>query len=199
MSRRTAALSAIVGLVTAVSLALPVLAKEGAEAKLDTALPRDAEPGSTVKVGWSVFEIDGDTTHPIHGSPIYIRLVGPDGTSTTEVMGTEVPRGSGHYTASIEVPKGGIGEVIVGMVGESCAEAGGCQRSDMIFPLTDDPLVMGAAPVSAPAPGVAANSAASIGSQLLPLIGMGVAIAIVGGLGALMFGRRRINEAPAGR
>lgn len=199
MSRRTAALSAIVGLVTAVSLALPVLAKEGAEAKLDTALPRDAEPGSTVKVGWSVFEIDGDTTHPIYGSPIYIRLVGPDGTSATEVMGTETQRGSGHYTASIEVPKGGIGEVIVGMVGESCVQGGACQRSDLIFPLTDDPLVSGAAPVADPAPATPTTSATSIGSQLLPIIGIGVAFALVGGIGALLLGRRRIVEAPAGR
>jgi hypothetical protein len=199
MSRRTYALSAIVGLVTAVSLALPVLAKEGAEAKLDTALPRDAEPGSTVKVGWSVFSIDGDTTHPIYGSPVYIRLVGPDGTSATEVMGTEVPRGSGHYTASIQVPDGGIAEVIVGMVGESCVQGGACQRSDMIFPLTDDPLVTGAAPVAAPPAEAPATGVASIGAQLLPLVGIGVAFAVVGGLGALLLGRRRAVEAPAGR
>lgn len=199
MSRRTSGLSAIVGLVTAVSLALPVLAKDGAEAKLDTALPRDAQPGSTVKVGWSVFEIDGDTTQPIYGSPIYIRLVGSDGTSATEVMGTEVPAGSGHYTASIEVPKGGIGEVIVGMVGESCVQGGACQRSDLIFPLTDDPLVSGTAPVAAPGPATPATAATSIGSQLLPIIGIGVAFAVIGSLGALVLGRRRIVEAPAGR
>ena len=200
MSRRTAALSAIVGLVAAVSLALPVLAKEGAEAKLDTALPRDAEPGSTVEVGWSVFSIDGDTTHPISGSPVYIRLVGPERTGATEVMGTEVPRGSGHYTASIQVPEGGIGEVIVGMVGESCYDGGGCQRSDMIFPLTDDPLVSGAGPVAAPgAPASSAGSATSIGAELLPLIGIGVAFAVIGGLAALVLSRRRIVEVPAGR
>ena len=199
MSRRSVALSTIVGLVAAVSLAIPVLAKEGAEARLDTALPRDAEPGSTVKVGWSVFSVDGDQMNPIYGSPIYIRLVGLDATSATEVMGTEVPRGSGHYTASIQVPEGGIGEVIVGMVGESCVDGGACQRSDMIFPLTDDPLASGAGPVAAPAPATPATSATSIGGQLVPIIGIGVAVAIVGGLAALIVGRRRIVEAPAGR
>ena len=146
MSRRTTTLCAVIGLVAALSLAVPVLAKEGAEARLDTALPRDAEPGSTIDVGWSVFMIEGDTTHPVYGSPVYIRLVGPDGTSTTEVMGKEAPAGSGHYTASIQVPAGGIGQVIVGMVGEACIDGAGCRRSDMIFPLTDDPLVTGAAP-----------------------------------------------------
>jgi hypothetical protein len=199
MSRRTTTIGAIVGLVGALSLAVPVLAKEGAEAKLDTALPRDAESGSTVEVGWSVFSIDGDKIYPVYGSPVYIRLVGPDGTSATEVMGTEVPRGSGHYTASIEVPNGGIGEVIVGMVGESCVEGGACQRSDLIFPLTDDPLVRGAAAVAAPAPATPAPSATSIGAQLVPIIGIGVAFALAGGLAALVLGRRRIVETPAGR
>ncbi|HSL77877.1 MAG TPA: hypothetical protein VK867_13105 [Candidatus Limnocylindrales bacterium] len=198
MSRRTAMIGAVVSVVAALSLTVPVLAKEGAEAKLDTALPRDVEPGSTIKVGWSVFSVDGDQTQPIYGSPVYIRLVGPDGTSVTEVMGTEVPRGSGHYTASIQVPDGGIGEVIVGMVGESCVEGGACQRSDMIFPLTDDPLVSGAGPAPAPAPATPAT-ATSVGAELLPLIGIGVTVAIVGGLAALVVGRRRVIEVPAGR
>ena len=187
MARRTSTISAILGLVAVLSLALPVLAKEGAEAKLDTALPRDAEPGSTIDVGWSVFMIEGDET------PVYVRLVGPDGTSTTEVMGTEVPAGSGHYTASIEVPAGGIGEVIVGMVGEACT-ADGCQRSDMIFPLTDDPLVTGAAP--AVTPSAPANQ---VGSELVPIIAIGVVFAVAGALAAVVASRRRVIEAPAGR
>jgi hypothetical protein len=194
MSRRTTTLCAVIGLVAALSLAVPVLAKEGAEARLDTALPRDAEPGSTIDVGWSVFMIEGDTTHPVYGSPVYIRLVGPDGTSTTEVMGKEAPAGSGHYTASIQVPAGGIGQVIVGMVGEACIDGAGCRRSDMIFPLTDDPLVTGAAPaVMTPEP------ATPIGAELLPIVAIGVVFAVAGALAALVVGRRRIVEASAGR
>ena len=193
MSRRTSTISVLLGLIAALSLALPALAKEGAEARLDTALPRDAEPGSTIDVGWSVFSIDGEKTYPVYGSPVYIRLVGPDGTSATEVMGKEVPSGSGHYTASIQVPDGGIGEVIVGMIGEACT-ADGCQRSDMIFPLTDDPLVTGAAPaVTPPAP------ATPIGSELVAIIAIGVVFALGGALAALAVGRRRVIEVPAGR
>jgi hypothetical protein len=194
MRRRTSPISAILGLIIALTLALPVLAKEGAEARLDTALPRDAEPGSTIALGWSVFTIDGERTYPISGSPVYIRLVGPDGTSATEVMGTEVPSGSGHYTASIQVPDGGIGEVIVGMIGEACVDGGGCQRSDMIFPLTDDPLVTGAAPtVTPPAP------TTPIASELVPIIAFGVVFAVAGALAAVAVGRRRVIEVPAGR
>jgi hypothetical protein len=200
MSRRTSTFPVVLGLLAALTLALPVAAKEGAEAKLDTALPRDAEPGSTIEVGWSVFALSDDgTQEPIQGSPVYLRLVGPDGTSATEVLGTETPAGSGHYTAAIQVPAGGIGEVIVGMIGEACDADGGCQRSDLVFPLTDDPLVRGAAPV-APAPVAPTSSGASIGSDLLQIVAIGVAFAVAGGLAALVIGRRRVIGAhPTGR
>jgi hypothetical protein len=196
MSRHRFATSAILAAVAALLIVGPTLAKEGAEANLDTVLPRDAQPGSTIDVGWSVMQIENDQSVPMSGSPVYIRLVGPDGTSATEVMGTEVPSGSGHYTASIQVPTGGIAEVLVGMRGESCTAAS-CGRADLIFPLIDDPLVTGAAPL---APSAAAPSAgASIGAQLAPLVAIGVAIAVAGGLAALVVGRRRMAEAPAGR
>jgi hypothetical protein len=196
MSRRGLTSSLILAAMAALAVALPASAKEGAEAKLDTALPRDAQPGSTIDVGWSVFAIEGDQTVPITGSPVYVRLVGPRAASVTEVMGKEVPAGSGHYTAAIQVPDGGIDKVFVAMRGESCTSAG-CQRSYMIFPLIDDPLVAGPAPVApstAPAP-----TTVSIGSQLAPIVGLGVAIAVAGGLAALILGRRRMAEAPAGR
>jgi hypothetical protein len=196
MSRRGLTSSLILAAMAALAVALPAFAKEGAEAKLDTALPRDAQPGSTINVGWSVFAIAGDQTVPITGSPVYVRLVGPGAASVTEVMGKEVPAGSGHYTAAIQVPDGGIDKVFVAMRGESCTSAG-CHRSDMIFPLIDDPLGPGPAPVApstAPAP-----ATVSIGSQLAPIVGLGVAIAVAGGLAALILGRRRMAEAPAGR
>lgn len=187
MSRRSRILSSVVALLGALALvAAPALGKEGAEAKLDTGIPRDAEPGSTIDVGWSVFSIFGDRTEPVVGSPVYIRLVAPGGTTSTEVMGTERPDGSGHYVASIDVPAGGIGEVIVGMVGEACYQDGTCERSDVIFPLTDDPLVTGVAPTAAvPA------AAGPIGSQLLPLVAIGTVFAVAAALGALIIGRRR--------
>jgi hypothetical protein len=194
MSRHTRTLSPVIALVGIIALtAAPALAKEGAEAKLDTAIPRDAQPGSTIDVGWSVFyDFDGKQ-EPVYGSPVYIRLVSSDRTTSTEVMGTETPAGSGHYTASIEVPGGGIGEIIVGMIGESC-DANGCQRSDMIFPLTDDPLVSGAAPAVAPV------STTPIGAELLPIVAIGMAVGVAGALAALLLGRRRTLETgPAGR
>ncbi len=194
MSRHTRTLSPVIALIGIIALTTaPALAKEGAEAKLDTAIPRDAGPGSTIDVGWSVFyDVDGKQ-EPVYGSPVYIRLVSSDRTTSTEVMGTETPAGSGHYTASIEVPRGGIGEIVVGMIGESC-DANGCQRSDMIFPLTDDPLVSGAAPAVAPV------STTPIGAELLPIVAIGLAVGVAGALAALLLGRRRTLETgPAGR
>jgi hypothetical protein len=185
MSRRSRTLSLLLALVGAGALAVtPTLAKDGGEAQLDTPIPRDAEPGTTIDVGWSVFTVSGDERQPMYGSPIYIRLVSRDRTTSTEAMGTESPGGSGHYEASIEVPAGGIGEVVVGLVGEAC-DANGCRRSDLIFPIVGPTLAFHTAPTAVPA------SVSPMGTQLLPLVAIGMAFAVAGALGALIVGRRR--------
>lgn len=185
MPRRSRTLGLLLSLVATGALAVtPALAKEGAEARLDTPVPRDAEPGTTVDVGWSVFSVRGVERQPMIGSPIYVRLVSRDRTTSTEVMGTEAPSGSGHYEASIEVPAGGIGEVVVGLVGEAC-DANGCRRSDMPIEIIGPTLAFD----SAPAPGPASPS--PIGPQPLPLIAIATALGVAGVLGALVVGRRR--------
>ena len=215
MSRRTATLSLLLGITASVALALPSLAKEGAEAKLDTAIHRDAAPGSTIAVAWSLFQVVDDKESPFSSSGVYMRLKGVDGKSSTEVVGTESPIGSGHYKAIIQVPESGIGEVEVGLRGEMCTAADGCSRSDIIFPLTDDSMVTGHAPAAkaaAPiastqpvastpvaAPPVSTTPTTSVSSQLTPLVGIGVAMAIAAGAAALIIGRRRTIDASAGR
>jgi hypothetical protein len=215
MSRRTATLSLLLGITASVALALPSLAKEGAEAKLDTALHRDATPGSTIAVAWSLFQVVDDEESPFSSSGVYMRLTGVDGKSSTEVVGTESPIGSGHYKAIIQVPESGIGEVEVGLRGEMCTAADGCSRSDIIFPLTDDSMVTGHAPAAkaaAPiastqpvastpvaAPPVSTTPTTSVSSQLTPLVGIGVAMAIAAGAAALIIGRRRTVDVRAGR
>jgi hypothetical protein len=220
MSRRTATLSPLLGLVAVLTLALPVMAKTGAEAKLDTTPQRDATPGSTIAVAWSLFQVVDDKESPFSASGVYMRLKGADGKSSTEVLGTESPVGSGHYTATIQVPDSGIAEVEVGLRGEQCTATEGCSRSDIIFPLNDDKLVTGSAAVAKPAPkpvapvasaapvatsvpapaaALTTTSSASATSQLTPLVGIGVAIAIVAGAAALVLGRRRTVDAAARR
>jgi hypothetical protein len=216
MSRRIATQSLGLAIVAIIALALPALAKEGAEAKLDTTLHRDAEPGSTIDIGWSLYSASATDTNPLPGSSVYIRLIGFHGNDSTEVMGTETPRGSGHYKASIKVPEGGIRQVLVGVVGESCVAGTPCERNDMIFPLIDDALVVGdppkpaaaiassapavsAAPAVAPAAAPSTTSTTSVSSQLTGLVAIGIAVAVIAGAAALFVGRRRTVDAQAGR
>lgn len=217
MSRRIATQSLGLALIASLALVLPALAKEGAEAKLDTVLHRDAEPGSTIDVGWSLYSVHAEDTNPLPGASVYLRLIGFHGNDSTEVMGTETPRGSGHYKGSIKVPEGGIRQILVGVVGETCVAGTPCERNDMIFPLIDDRLVVGdppkpaapavasAVPAASAAPAVVPVSApstaspASVSSQLTPLVGIGIAVAVIAGAAALFVGRRRTVDAQAGR
>ena len=219
MSRRTATFSIPLGLVAVLALAFPVLAKTGTEAKLDTTLHRDATPGSTIAVAWSLWQVVNDKESPFSSQGVYMRLRGVDGKSSTEVVGTEAPIGSGHYKATIQVPASGIGEVEVGLRGEQCTATDGCSRSDIIFPLTDDRMVTGyPAPANDPAavastqpvgsharaavPRAATpstTSSATLTSPLAPLVGIVIAIAIAAGATALVLGRRRAVDAAAGR
>ncbi len=216
MSRRTATLSLLLGITASVALALPSLAKEGAEAKLDTAIHRDAAPGSTIEVGWSLFQVVDDKESPFSSLG---RVYAPRGQSMARARPRSSARSRRSVPAitrpSIQVPESGIGEVEVGLRGESCTAADDCSRSDIIFPLTDDSMVTGHAPAAkaaAPiastqpvastpvaAPPVSTTPTTSVSSQLAPLVGIGVAMAIAAGAAALIIGRRRTVDVPAGR
>jgi hypothetical protein len=205
-SRTLASLLAITALLApAVS---PVAAKEGAIAKLDTAVHRDAEPGSTIKVGWSTFMLTAGGEHPIHSTVETMRLAGPGGDST-EAIGIETPADSGHYVVSMTVPEGGIEQIQLSVRGDACIETVGCDRVDYAFPLTDDALVsetpVGIAKPAASVTKVtpvapAAADTTSVSNGLMPLVALGVAIALVGGLAALIVTRRRqVGIEAAGR
>jgi hypothetical protein len=84
------------------------------------------------------------------------------------------------------------------LLGESCVAGEGCQRSDIIFPLTDDPLVSGAGAVPPVAPtGAVPAPTVPIGPELAPVVAIAVALAVAGGLAALVVGRRRALGADA--
>jgi hypothetical protein len=198
MARRWMLPALTLALVALLVLIAPVAAKEGAEAQLDSPISLDAEPGSTIEVAVSVFMEDPSGRYPVQGSPIFVRLVPPNGGEPTEDRATEIPAGSGHYVAAVVVPAGGIAEVVVGMPGESC-DAAGCRRSDILFPLTDDPLVTGAiasaaplpaqpAPARQPAPTTAGSTAA--GPDLAPVVLAGVGILAVLAIAGLIARRR---------
>ena len=64
-------------------------AKDGAFVALAPPFPRDAEPGSIINVEFTVMVLDGDELEPMTGSPIVLKLIGPDGT-TTEAIAREL-------------------------------------------------------------------------------------------------------------
>jgi hypothetical protein len=180
-----ASLAAVVALAL---LASAVLGKEGAAVSLAQPIPRDAPAGSTLEVTFTV-TIDTDTGRsPVYGSPVFVRLIAPDG-KTTEGSGTENAQGSGTYTAKVVVPAGGIKSAEFGMRGESIDANGVSARSDELFEVhgwlfTTTGVVAGSA-----APGGSLGFA-EIDGRLAILLGL-VAIVAVGFVIGLRRGMRR--------
>jgi MYXO-CTERM domain-containing protein len=200
---RPVARAGLLGTALLLSLAGVTAAKGGAVATLDAPIPPAAEPGSKIDVGWSAGWPNGaGGLDPIIGSPVFIRLTSVDGSERIEASGTERPSGSGHYVASITVPRGGVSLVEIGLRGESCVN-GECIRSDIPFVLSDaDRLPQLGAPrapaplVQAPEPVVAYNDqplAAPPSTSRSHFDGGPLALAAVAlaGLGALAFVVRR--------
>jgi len=182
------------------TLGVPVLAKGDVQARLDAPIPADAAPGTTLVVGWTTTVSNGEGgAVAFSGAPVFIALTAPGATQATAlVFGDEYPAGSGHWTASIVVPAGGIAPdgVSIGLRWTSC-EAGQCRRSDLLFELLGEVLVPAAA-VAAVAPVVATSAAPVVavsGVASDPVVTPSAALAVALGLGiaaiALRAWRRR--------
>ena len=188
---RRVAWAGLIGTALLLSLAGVAAAKEGAEASLDAPIPPGAEPGSEIEVGWSAGWPDGTGgLDPIIGSPVFIRLTSVDGSERIEASGTERPSGSGHYVATITVPRGGVGLVEIGLRGESCVE-GTCTRSDLLFELPENqrmPQTVAAlrvVPLATAADPAAGRSVAATVATRDPASNVPAAVAIIA-VGALL-------------
>jgi hypothetical protein len=180
--------AALLGVALLLSLAGVVSAKEGAEAALDAPIPPGAEPGTEIEVGWRAGWPDGaGGMESIIGSPVFIRLTSVDGSEKVEVGGTENPPGSGHYVATITMPRGGVGLVEIGLRGESCVN-GECSRSDIPFALSDEDRLpqLGAAAFPEPTAGDGVPIALAI-----------VALGVLGPLAITLLRARRTTSVPA--
>jgi hypothetical protein len=171
----TIALAAILVLAAAA----PALAKEGLEARLDAPIARDTPGGSEIEVGMTVTVPDGDAVHPVEGSPIYLKLFGPDG-STTSQRGRG-GRVAGHYTMRILVPVSGVSRVEVGIHGST----------DLPITIVGDALVAGgitnATAQLAPPPAAALTPPPAAPADAAPvpwLLVIGVVALAMFGLGA---------------
>jgi len=133
---RKALLGFVAAAVVALMVATLATAKGTAQARLTTALPLVAKPGSSVRVRWTVDVLDrSGERRPFGAGAMFVRLLSRTGGPST----TGYNDGSGSFETALKVPEGGIGGVRVGLRGTRC-DASGCQPSDLVFPLVNDPF-----------------------------------------------------------
>jgi hypothetical protein len=126
-------LAIVVVAVSAVALGAVALAtaKEGARARLTTALPLHAAPATTIRVRWRVDVPDGtDGRRPFNAIGMFVQLLGRTGASSTIGFASATAHTDGRYAAEVTVPGGGIGGVRLGLRG----------TTDIFFPLENDPF-----------------------------------------------------------
>jgi hypothetical protein len=115
--------------------AMPVAAKDGVHATLTTNVPLDATPGTKLKIGWRLAYVEDGKRRAFGASGVFVRLGSASGAAAETRYAKE---DSGAYTATVAVPEGGIGDVQVGLRGYTSGVRTG--RSDLLFPITNDPL-----------------------------------------------------------
>jgi hypothetical protein len=151
-------------------------------------IPRDAAPGSTISVTFTATVDTGTGSFPVYGSPMFVRLIAPDGT-TSEGDGQESVQGSGRYTADVVVPAGGINSAEFGLRGFSQNSLGNSVRADEFFEVNGWLFTTtGVAAGSAAAGG--SSGAVGIDGRMAILVGL-VAIAAVGFAIGLRRGMRK--------
>lgn len=78
---------------------------------------------------------DRGERRPFGAGAMFVRLLSRTGGPST----TGYDDGSGSFETTLKVPEGGIGGVRAGLRGTRC-DASGCQPSDLVFPLVNDPF-----------------------------------------------------------
>jgi hypothetical protein len=126
--RRVAAVVSALGL--AVLAAASAGAKEGVEATLLTPIPKDATPGSTVRVEFRLADLNG---RPFGAGGLFVRLVGAGGAATT--ASAHAQTAPGRYAADAAVPDGGIRRIRIGL--RSWADG---RPGAMYFRIVNDPF-----------------------------------------------------------
>jgi hypothetical protein len=128
-----------ISLLFGIALVAPVAsAKEGVVATVLTPISPTAAEGSQIEVSWSL--VVEKTGEPFSAHDVFVRLIGPSG-SSTEAFSSQSQRSSdGHYTATATVPAGGIVKIEIGVAGTTTDADGHSKRSDWLMPLANDPI-----------------------------------------------------------
>lgn len=175
-------------------LPLAVFAKEGGLVTLAAPIPRDAEPGSSLTVTFTVTIPDENGRMvPVVGTPMVLKLVGPDG-AATEGLGAE--RGTpGTYTATIRVPSSGISSAVFGIRAAGSATDGTTSIEDQAFDVNG--LLFTTTPhIARGTTSSTSGTTTAVGPNLRPAAAAGVALVIIAaGLIVLIGRRRRIGYA----
>jgi hypothetical protein len=132
---RRFALAALGAVAVALVAALPAAGKTGVEATLLTRIPLDAPAGTRLQVAWTLSYLDHGRRRLFGANGVFVRLRSAAGASPE----TAFTSGVGHYRATVRVPKGGIGDVELGLRGWTNGPTG-THESDADFPITNDPL-----------------------------------------------------------
>lgn len=116
--------------VVALAAAGSAPTKEGARARLTTAVPLGAPAGSTIRVGWTV-TVAGENggRGPFAALNMFVRLLSRTGAPPTIGFSPQHGMNDG-YAARVKVPQGGIGGIRFGLRG----------TTDVTFPLENDPF-----------------------------------------------------------
>jgi hypothetical protein len=123
-------LALLVGAACLVALAAAGAAptKDGARARLTTAVPLGAPSGRAIRVAWTVSTPDDNGGSRLFGaSGMFVRLLSRTGADATTAFAAE---SAGRYSARARVPSGGIGGVRLGLRG----------TTDIFFPLENSPF-----------------------------------------------------------
>ena len=188
---RFSLIASLLAVAAVVALAGTVLAKgpdAAGSVTLAQPIPRDAAPGSTISVTFTATVDTATGPSPVYGSPMFVRLIAPDGT-TSEGDGIEEVQGSGTYTADVVVPAGGIDSAQFGMRGFSQNSLGNSVRADEFFEVNGWLFTTTGVVAGSPAAG-ASSGVAGIDGRLAILVGL-VAITAVGFVIGLRRGMRR--------
>jgi hypothetical protein len=130
--------------ITAGMLALVVMApwafaKEGVKATLLTNPPLSPIPGERLHLAWTLASVQDGKSHPFGANGVFVRLRSAAGEEPEIGFATTAAHADGRYAAMVVVPEGGIGDVEIGLRGWSSGPSG-THVSDMLFPITNDPL-----------------------------------------------------------
>jgi hypothetical protein len=186
---RLLAMSTVVAVMVVLSSAALALAKKGGLVALAAPIPRDAEPGSSLTVTFSVTVPGESGATALTGSPVVLTLVGPDGTKT-EALGSE--RGTpGTYVAVIKVPASGIQSAYFGLRGTMTKPDGTTATEDLGFDVDGLLFTTVAHPAAAPLSDSGTTTAPPPADYRLAIVGLLAALAGAIAVGAVVVAGRR--------